>query len=303
MLIRLDNSRLVINAQEFPQNVVLMCLQYQEAKGEVNVTYFDGGRGQQSQYIEPTRRLTILPDQMFVHEFVMPFKDLHDALGRRGATAGFHFVADSAFRQGIEYGVRTLDFTMIFPVIGGGTIRFSIGGQEWELANPTFNPLADIPEINQNYGNEGAENDYVSGPPGIDNRRVPDAVVINAYRRTHAGYAGSRADDIERRRQQRVANFDLREVRPTDPEPEEEPVRMYSGPSTDATPPARIPVPPGVIIESNDPVEQRRQARLAQARAAEEQNLIQEQNQSAIVIGPTRAPKKPPRTRFEREED
>jgi hypothetical protein len=321
MLIRLDNPRLVINAQEFPQHVVLMALRYDEAPGEVNVTYFDTGSasGQRSQRIEPTRSLDIA-NGMSVHEFVLPFTELHDRLGRRGATQGFQFTANSAFRHQSSYGVRTLEFTMQFPVIGGGIIRFSIGGQEWELANPTFYPLAEAPPINRSYGSEGQGDEYISGPPGIENKRVPDDVLVNAYRRTHAGYTRpGRAEDIERRRQQRVANFDLREG-----VVEEEPQapRQYSGPGTTREithediqqvtleggtyrePPQAIPVPPGVVV---DPVEQRRQARLAQIRQAEEarqaeQPLIQAQPPS-ILVSPPRAPKKPPRTRFERTED
>lgn len=332
MLIRLDNPRLVINAQEFPQHVVLMALRYDEAPGEVNVTYFDPGSsaGQRTQRIEPTRNLAI-SNGMHVHEFVLPFTDLHDRLGRRGATQGFHFTANSAFRRQSSYAVRTLEFTMQFPAIGGGVIRFSIGGQEWDLANPTFYPLAEAPPINRSYGSEGKGDEYISGPPGIDNKRVPDDVLVNAYRRTHAGYTRpGRAQEIERRRQDRVANFDLREGVEDEPEP----ARQYSGPGTRTAEDGtltygedvqqvtleggnyREPVPPGVIV---DPVEQRRQERLAQVRAAEsgrpmtqeerdkqaefEKNLIQQQANSAIVVTPTRAAKKPPRTRFEREEE
>jgi len=299
MLLRLDNPRLVINAQEFPEHVVIMALRYDDAPGEVTVSYLDvnsHARGNRATHpVQPTRRLDIM-DGMVLHEFVLPFRDLHDPLGRRGATGGFQFTANSAFRHQTSYGVRTLDFTMQFPVIGGGLIRFSIGGQEWELANPTFHPLAALPEINSSYG-QGRGDEYISGPPGIENKRVPDDVLVNAYRRTHAGYTRpGRAQEIERRRQERIANFDLQEA-PPGPETEEGLIQtdaLEGGSYRD--PPRRIPVPPGVIIESSDPVEQRRQARLAQIQQAEEKN-------PSILLGPTRAPKAPPRTRFERDED
>lgn len=188
MLIRLDNPRLVINAQEFPDHVILMILRLGEASGDVVGSYVDtGGSNQRVQRnITPSRSLSVFED-MEVREFVLPFWELHDGLGRRAATGGFHFTATSAFRApGGVYGTRIIEFTMIFPVIGGGIIRINIGGQEWDLANPTFNPNAPIPEINRNYG-AGAGNEYESGPPGINNQRVPDDVLLNAYRRTHNG--------------------------------------------------------------------------------------------------------------------
>lgn len=300
MLLRLDNPRLVINAQEFPQHVVLMLLRYGEASGEVLVSYFESGAtGPRSETLEPTRRLNIM-DGMVLHEFVLPFERLHDRLGRRGATSGFHFIGNSAFRQHTEFGVRVLDFTMLFPAIGGGVIRFSIGGQDWELSNPTFYPLAEIPAINTHYG-AGSGNEYSSGPAGIDNLRVPDDVLINAYQRTHAGYTGpGRGEAIERRRQDRLANFNLQEVVPlegpnalTQVEEHSVPDQLEGGSYRE--PPRRIPVPPGVIV---DPVEQRRQDRLAQIRTAEEK----QESQPGILISPARAAKKPPRTRFERDD-
>lgn len=294
MLLRLDNPRLVINAQEFPQHVVLMALRFEDAPGEVTVNYLDGSR-RVSQTIQPTRRLDIL-DGMVLHEFVMPFWELHDRLGRRAATGGFHFVANSSFRaQAANYGVRTLDFTMQFPVIGGGVLRFSIGGQEWDLANPTFNPNAEMIPINRSYG-AGRGDEYESGPAGISNQRVPDEVLINAYQRTHRGMTNrSQATEIERRRQERLANFDLREG----PPPEEPP--QFQAPADDSIltggtyrePPTRIPAPPGVVILT--PAEQRRQERLAQVQASEAR-----QAEGGLVVPPSRAAKAPPRTRFER---
>lgn len=282
MLIRLDNPRLVINAQEFPQHVILMAVRYGEAQGDVTVNFLDGGR-RHSEIIHPTRALDVL-EGMTVHEFVLPFWDLHDGLGRRGATGGFHVVGTSAFRaQGGTYGVRTLDFTMQFPVIGGGILRINVGGQEWDLANPTFDPRAPLPAVNRNYG-AGRGNEYESGPAGINNQRVPDDVLINAYQRTHRGYVG-RGAEIERRRQERLANFDLQEAREADP-----PSVLDGAMRMD--PDVQQPAP--VIV---DPVEARRQERLAQIRRSSEEQS------PGIVVAPARAPKAPPRTRLERTSD
>ena len=301
MLLSIDNPRLVINAQEFPAHVVIMALRFEEASGEVVVNYLDGSR-RVSQTIQPTRQLNIL-DGMVLHEFVLPFWELHDRLGRRGATGGFHFVANSSFRaQAANYGVRTLDFTMQFPVIGGGILRFSIGGQEWDLANPTFNPNAEMIPINRSYG-AGRGDEYQSGPAGISNQRVPDDVLINAYRRVHQGMTNrTQATEIERRRQERIANFDLREGPPLEERAQvqaEEDSLLTGG--TYREPPTRIPAPPGMVILTGDlggalsPAEQRRQERLAQVQASEAMRA-----ESNLVLAPSRAPKAPPRTRFER---
>lgn len=209
MLFRLDNPRLIVNAQEFPQNVVLYSLAYEDSDGAVTISFQD--THPETVRIEAERRLQILPG-MVLHEFVLPFMNLHDSLGRRASTHGFRVTARSAFRvAAATYGIRTLTFTMLFPVIGGGVIRMDAGGQEWELANPTFTPTAPIPGINHNYG-AGAGNEYASGPAGIDNLRVPDEILINAYQRTHQGHVGPVANEVERRRQERLANFNLREV-------------------------------------------------------------------------------------------
>lgn len=299
MLLRLDNPRLVINAQEFPEHVVIMALRFEEAPGEVTVNYLDGSR-KVSQTIQPTRRLNIL-DGMVLHEFVLPFWELHDRLGRRAATGGFHFVANSSFRaQAANYGVRTLDFTMQFSVIGGGIIRFTVGGQEWDLSNPTFNPRAEMVPINQSYG-AGRGDEYESGPAGISNQRVPDDILINAYQRTHRGMTNpTQAAAVERRRQERLANFDLREERAPTAAPREPADETPLTGGTYREPATRIPAPPGVVIltPTNDPVEQRRRERLAQVQQSEQR---QQEGKPGILIAPTRAPKAPPRTRFERD--
>jgi hypothetical protein len=269
MLFRLDNPRLVINAQEFPQNVVVYCLAYESCPGDLVVNYLDGGR-RATEEIPITREFLIFRG-MVVHEFVLPFQRLHDPLGRRGATAGFNVVARSSFRvAAASYGERTFEFTMFFPINGGGCIRFLIGGQEWEISNPAFDPQAPVPEVNPSYSTELGGAESASGPPGISNLRIPASVIINAYQRTHRGTSDSEA--VERRRQERIANFDLQEV---------------SGPAL------------GGFAHSLDEVEGRRQERLDQIRAAEEART--EQGGSRIIIpAPQRPAKPPPLTRIER---
>jgi hypothetical protein len=299
MLFRLDNPRFIMNAQEFPANVVFYCLAYQDCTGDLIVNYTDPSNSRRvTEPITPTRSLQIFPG-MVVHEYVAPFTDLHDTLGRRGATIGFNFVARSSFRvAGANYGIRTLDIIMIFPVIGGGVIRIQSGGQDWDIANPTFNPNAPIPEMSTRYSGAGRMDEYVSGPAGIDNRRVPDDVMINAYQRSHRGYVGN-TDEIERRRASRLANFDLREVS------EAERIQEAETPPQEAGP--RL---------SLSTAEIQRQERLAQIQAAEARQVgrVPPPTVSGLILGneprperevnlvlPTgRTPKAPPKTRLER---
>lgn len=310
MLFRLDNPRLVMNAQEFPENMVLYCLSYAECAGDVVVNFTDPSNSRRvTQPIQPTRALSIF-EGVIVNEYVLPFSELVDPIGRRGATSGFTIIGRSSYRvAGASYEVRTLEFTMVFPVIGGGIIRMRASEQEWDIANPTFNPHAPIPEISTSYG-VGEGNEYVSGPVGIDNQRVPDAILINAYQRTHRGFIGSRGTEVEQRRQARLANFDLSENIPTPP-PIERPIQtpaiqgrtsvvtgrnrdLYTRPSAESV------------------AEERRQARLNQIRQAEElggtgSSMLIGVDPGrggstgvSIVSSVPRKPKSPPKSRFER---
>ena len=301
MLFRLDNPRFIMNSQEFPANIVFYCLAYQDCTGDLIVNYTDPGSSRRvTEPIAPTRSLPIFAG-MTLHEYVVPFLDLHDQLGRRGATVGFNFVARSSFRvAGANYGTRTLDTTMIFPVIGGGIIRIQAGGQEWDIANPTFDPNAQVPGMNTSYGT-GTGADYISGPQGIENRRVPDDIMINAYQRTHRGYVGD-TSEIERRRAERLANFDLREVSVLEQQQEAQ------------TPP---PQTPGRITLSA--ADLRRQEREVQIQAAEARRVGSleptpaigghsrifgasppEEREVSLIMPATKAPKAPPKTRLER---
>jgi hypothetical protein len=300
MLFRLDNPRLVMNAQEFPANMVLYCLAYADCSGDVVVNYIDSTTSRRvTQPIRPTRSLSIF-DGVTVNEYVLPFDQLADNLGRRGATSGFTVIGRSSYRlAGADYQTRTLEFTMIFPVIGGGIIRLRAGEQEWDISNPTFNPRALVPEVNNNYG-AGRGDEYVSGPSGIDNQRIPDDVLINAYQRTHRGFIGSHGSEIEQRRQQRLDNFDLNEAVPQSP-----PIER---------PPMATPARQGrtsVITGASDSAEARRQLRLDQIRQSEgERNQTghllfgldpSPQGVGVSIVTPiSRNPKTPPKTRFER---
>lgn len=294
MLFRLDNPRFIMNAQEFPANVVFYCLAYQNCTGDLIVNYTEPSNSRRvTESIAPTRSLQIFPG-MLIHEYIAPFTELHDRLGRRGATLGFNFVARSSFRvAGANYGIRTLDILMIFPVIGGGIIRIQSGGQEWDIANPTFDPHAPIPGLSTRYNGVGAMDEYISGPVGIDNRRVPDDVMISAYQRSHRGYGNT--NEIERRRAERLANFDLREVT------EEERIRE-AGPQEAG--PYRLALSAA-------------EERLAQVQASEAsqvgrlgpplavsglilRNETPKEHEVNLVIPSERAPKAPPKTRLER---
>ena len=311
MLFRLDNPRLVMNAQEFPENMVLYCLAYADCVGDVVVNFIDPSNSRRvTQPITPTRSLRIF-DGVVVCEYVLPFSDLVDPIGRRGATSGFTIIGRSSYRvAGANYEIRTLEFTMIFPVNGGGIIRMRAAEQEWDIANPTFNPHASIPEISTAYG-AGAGNEYVSGPTGIDNLRVPDEVIINAYQRTHRGFIGRHGTEVEQRRQERLANFDLSENIPQPPQLER-PIHTpaIQGRTSVIT---GINRDQGIMSSAASAAEERRQARLNQIRQAEELGnagssmlIGVDPGQGrggtgiSIVAPPQRKPKAPPKSRFER---
>lgn len=305
MLFRLDNPRLVMNAQEFPENMVLYCLAYADCAGEVVVNYIIPQNSRRVTYpIQPIRALSIF-EGVTVNEYVLPFNQLTDPLGRHGSTSGFTVIGRSSYRvAGANYQVRTLEFTMIFPVIGGGIIRIRSGEHEWDIANPTFNPRASVPGINQAYG-AGQGDEYVSGPSGIDNQRVPSDILINAYQRTHRGYLGVQGSEMDLRRQERLANFDLNENVPQAPPIPERPsmTPAIQGRTSVVTGFPRVVG----LVEA----EQRRQERLNQIRRSEEQmspmvTLIgvepgsPSSSNAGIVAPVARKPKEPPKTRFER---
>lgn len=310
MLFRLDNPRMVMNAQEFPENMVLYCLAYADCVGDVVVNFIDPQNGRRvTQPITPTRSLSIF-EEVTVHEYVLPFHELADSLGRRGSTSGFTVIGRSSYRvSGAEYQVRTLEFTMVFPVIGGGIIRLRAGDQEWDIANPTFNPRAAIPEINHSYG-AGRGDEYMSGPSGIDNQRVPDEILINAYQRTHRGFIGARGNEIEQRRQQRIANFDLNEAVPQPPPAQiENPISPARQPRTNVLTSDSRQVEAGTGRSPAQVLaEERRQARLNQISQTAEQVPLASmligfdpaRGASGIITPDTRKPKAPPKSRFDR---
>jgi hypothetical protein len=291
--------------------MVLYCLAYADCAGDVVVNFIDPQNSRRvTQPIQPTRALSIF-DGVTVNEYVLPFDQLIDPIGRRGATSGFTIIGRSSYRvAGADYQVRTLEFTMVFPVIGGGIIRLRAGEQEWDIANPTFNPRASIPGINASYG-EGRGDEYVSGPTGIDNQRVPSSILVNADQRTHRGYIGAQGSEVERRRQERLANFDLNEAVPQPPlaRPAMTPARQ-SPTSVITGRPRVVESGPG-MTPAQVAAEERRQARLNQIRQAEEQEppapiligvdpAAPGSSSVSIVTPVARKPKAPPKTRFER---
>lgn len=313
MLFRLDNPRLVMNAQEFPENMVLYCLAYADCAGDVVVNFIDPQNSRRvTDPIQPTRALSIF-EGVTVNEYVLPFDRLIDPIGRRGSTSGFTVIGRSSYRvAGADYQVRTLEFTMVFPVNGGGIIRIRAGEQEWDIANPTFNPRAAIPRINQDYGS-GRGDEYVSGPSGVDNMRVPSAILVNAYQRTHRGYIGVQGSEVERRRQERIANFDLNENVPQAP-PTARPITtpaIQGRTSVITGRPREVESGPG-MTPAQVAAEERRQARLNQIRQAEGEQTtpgpiligvdpaLPGSSSVSIVTPVARKPKAPPKTRFER---
>lgn len=198
MLFRMDNERFIVNAQEFPANMVVMALQSGPSTGGLTI----GDQvGQDCRPLAPTRSLMIFP-RMVLNEYVIPAGEF-----RNGFRGGVFINVESSYRCRTEYLLRRLTLLMQFPPNGGGVVRIIQNGVEWDIGNPTFNPKEEIPPINDEYNSDIA--DVVSGPPGIANKRVPDDVLIRAYQRVHTGWESLM--DAARKKQGRLANFNLDE--------------------------------------------------------------------------------------------
>lgn len=209
MQIQLDTPRPVINPIQFPEHVVIMAHRREGvSRGNVQVavvTSFERGDVEQVA-VNPTRQFWLSDDGRAsgapadILEYVIPFFEIQDSLGRTGSTFGFRIVAFSAYRSPgnvTSYQERSIDFWVTTPLNGGGILRLSgpMGMGEIDISNPTFNPSAPPPPI---------------GPQGeafLDGLRLHDDVLLTAYRRVHGPSNTSAADAAERRRQQRLASI------------------------------------------------------------------------------------------------
>ena len=127
---------------------------------------------EQFQRVDTTRKDKLLP----LVSGELPEKLTGVQLAIVGST-GYHVICRSAYRtEGAAYEERTFNFTIHCPVSGGGMVR--IAGCPVDIANPTFDPYAAIPES-----------------------RHKDLVLLEAFNRTHK----PRTDDIEERKRKRIA--------------------------------------------------------------------------------------------------
>lgn len=119
--------------------------------------------------LAPTRSKTVVGGDL-------PEKLTGIQLALLGST-GYHVIVKSAYRtEGATYKERTMNFTTHCPVNGGGMIR--IANCPIDVANPTFDPHAPLPE-----------------------HRYRDLTLLEAFNRTHR----LRTSDIEERRRKRIA--------------------------------------------------------------------------------------------------
>jgi hypothetical protein len=205
MLIKLDQPRLLVSAQDYPQNLVFYCLACEGCSGDLGI------KVEEEVIPIPSNRSMEFIKDIEIKEYVVPSSALLSQHGRAGSTLGISLVAHSSFRaSSTVYGIRTFETTLIFPSNGGGVLRMSIGGQDWDLQNPTFDPRAEVPSIG----------DYrvLDYHTQVNQNRVllpPEDFLRIAYQRVHKGYVHLSAYEqkqAELKRQERIANFDLTET-------------------------------------------------------------------------------------------
>jgi hypothetical protein len=122
--------------------------------------------------------------------YVLPFWELFKEEDKRRnlwlvpfCTAGFKITARSAFRASPRaYEARTLAFTILMPVTGGGIIR--LAGSEFDITNPSFDPWAPRPswypaqvaELQNGYNRAHKVKGRTANmlPAGFETRALPD---------------------------------------------------------------------------------------------------------------------------------
>jgi len=205
MLIKLDQPRLLLSAQDYPQNLVLYCLSCDGFEGTLSVK-----ERENNTLVVPNRELSVMFD-MILREYVLSPRFLTRDIIRKGSSLGIDLEGSSSFRaSNSTYGFRTFQTTLMFPSNGGGILRMSVGNQEWDILNPTFNPRAEIPAIG-----EDRVLDFGVQVNTVRTKLPPEDHLRIAYQRTHVGYSSlgkSNLEEEEARRQERIANFDLEEV-------------------------------------------------------------------------------------------
>jgi hypothetical protein len=209
MLIQTSSPRPILNVLEHPQHIVIHTLRrIGISTGEVlmNMSINPETGLRLTAPVEPYDVFPIEGENGFeAVEYYLPFSEVF-GVGRRvyseeGSVAlapvskpksglrdtqlavlcgsGFSVIAKSAYRvMGSRYEERLFDFTLLFPITGGGILRAS--SSLVDISNPTFDPKAPMPQK--------------SGYPNLD--------LLRAFNRTHKVMASS----IEQRRAARIAS-------------------------------------------------------------------------------------------------
>lgn len=224
MLYQASTPRHMINMLEYPEHIVIFTLRrHGVSEGQVLLSYHDNFEdGVEAEVpLTFTRQIPIgefsraAPFEAL--EYVVPFWDLADRHGRRGASSGFSIQVRSAYRAGAQYLERRQNFWTSFPVNGGGVVRF--GGMPLDIANPTLNPRAPLPL-------EGPDDESVRDTlrEEGDLRRTSTSNLSIAYNRVHTSADRVTVAIADRLRASRVANFNLQEVH----EPTESPAAQLA---------------------------------------------------------------------------
>jgi hypothetical protein len=172
MLVRACEASLALDPFAYPEHIVVLALSRQTV-GEARVML-------DRQEVEPFRMSPlVIARGNTVFEYVLPLGG-----GRTSGTAGPTVVVQSAFREGPAYAMAEHGFRVFYPADGGGYIQL-LGNIR--VGNASFRPGATAPNL------------------------VPREELVLAFDRTHYPVSGS-TDEAQRRRQERIQNFDLREV-------------------------------------------------------------------------------------------
>lgn len=210
MLIQTSSPRPILNVLEHPQHIVIHTLRrIGISTGEVlmNMSINPETGTRLTAPVEPYDVYPIAGEDGFeAVEYYLPFSEVFGAGRRvydegRGSVAlapvtkpksglrdtqlavlcgsGFSVIARSAYRvEGSRYEERLFNFTLLFPITGGGILRAS--SSLVDISNPTFDPKAPMPQ-KRGYQNLG---------------------LLAAFNRTHKIMSSS----IEQRKAARIAS-------------------------------------------------------------------------------------------------
>jgi len=155
MLIQLTTPRPVLDHTEHPAYVHLHTL-FKAGVSDAKVLFTSMKDPEHGTYdtkeLEPTHEMPLdASDGCQANIYILPFWELFKSEDKKRnlwlvpfCTAGFKIVATSAFRDSPHtYESRSMTFTIMMPVTGGGVIR--LGDSMFDITNPSFDPWAPCP--------------------------------------------------------------------------------------------------------------------------------------------------------------